>query len=332
MTSLGPNAADDQTLVEYLLGSLPEAEAEQWDELSVADDEFALRLCAVENDLTDAYARGELSGRTLERFQTFYLSTAKRREKVRFAESLFSFASRTAPRPARIGAAPVERASPEVAAVKSSWLSFLTIPRLGFAVAAAMLVVASLLVVDNVRLHHQVDQTQSDRATLEQRERELRAKLEQQHAANAEAVKELAQVQESLAQLEKKPQADPARSGGPFPVSIASFVLSPQMRGAGQMARVTVPRGTTRCSIRLELEADDFPQYRAALKDSATGQILWRSGPLKAASSGQNRTVSLSLPANLFRQRNYALELSGTASSAGAAELVSSYVFRVASE
>jgi hypothetical protein len=329
MSSLDPNPADDQTLVQYLLGSLPEAEAERWDELSVADDEFAMRLSAVENDLTDAYAHGELSGWTLERFQTSYLATAKRREKVRFAESLFSIARQAAPMPARTSAAPVKRASPGVAAVKTSWLSFLTIPRLGFAAAAAMLAVASLAVVDNVRLHHQVNQAQSERVTLGQRERELRAKLEQQHAANAEVVKELGQVQESLAQLEKKL---PARSGGPFPVSIASFVLSPQMRGAGQMARMNVPRGTTRCSIRLELEGDDFPQYRAALKDSATGQILWRSGPLKAASVGQNRTVSLSIPANLFRQRNYALELSGTPSSGGAAEFVSSYVFSVGSE
>jgi hypothetical protein len=329
MNTLDPNPADDQTLVQYLLGSLPEAETERWDELSIADDEFAMRLSAVEYDLADAYARGELSGWTLERFQTFYLSTAKRREKVSFAESLFSIARQTAPTPAPISTARVERASPQVSVIKSSWLSFLTIPRLGFAAAAAMLAVASLVVVDNVRLHHQVSQAQSDRVTLVQRERELRATLEQQHAANAQVVKELGQVQESLAQLEKKV---PARSGGPFPISIASFVLSPQMRGAGQMARLTVPRGTTRCSIRLELEADDFPQYRAALKDAATGQILWRSGPLKAASGGQDRTVSLSIPANLFRQRNYALELSGTPSSGGAAELVSSYVFSVGSE
>jgi hypothetical protein len=331
MTSIGPNAADDQVLVQYLLGSLSEADAERLDELSVADDEFAMRLSAVENEVMDAYARGELSGQTLQRFQTFYLSTAKRREKVRFAESLFSIASQTPPVSARISAAPIARRSREGSALKPSWLGFLTIPRLGFAAAAAMLVVAILLVVDDLRLHNQVNQAQADRTALQQRERGLRAKLDEQHAVNAETVKELGQVRESLAQLEKMPSVSPPRPVRAFPVSIASFVLSPQMRGAGQMATLAVPRGTTRISLRLELEADDFPQYRAALKDSVSSKILWRSGMLKPNTRAQNGTVSFSVPANVFKQQNYALELSGTPSSGGDAVFVSSYVFRVVS-
>ena len=52
---------DDEQLVRYLLGSLDEQDTERFDELSVSDDEFAGRLQAVENDLIDAHARGELS-------------------------------------------------------------------------------------------------------------------------------------------------------------------------------------------------------------------------------------------------------------------------------
>ena len=45
-----PNALapDDQLLVRYLVGSLPEDETERLDELSIADDQFAARLSAVE--------------------------------------------------------------------------------------------------------------------------------------------------------------------------------------------------------------------------------------------------------------------------------------------
>src|SRR5438477_7416987 len=81
---------DDQSLIRYLLGSLPADQAERLDELSVADDDFAWRLRGAENDLVDAYVRNTLSGETLERFRSFYLSSPLRREKVKVAETLLA--------------------------------------------------------------------------------------------------------------------------------------------------------------------------------------------------------------------------------------------------
>ena len=46
---------DESTLIRYLVGRASEEEAEQLDELSVVDEEFAIRLRAVEHDLVDAY-------------------------------------------------------------------------------------------------------------------------------------------------------------------------------------------------------------------------------------------------------------------------------------
>src|SRR5437764_14399129 len=79
---------NNQTINEYLLGSLPEAEAERLDELSFTDDEFAETLRAAEKDLVDAYVQGELVGTALERFKSHYLSTPRRRVKVEFAQAL----------------------------------------------------------------------------------------------------------------------------------------------------------------------------------------------------------------------------------------------------
>src|SRR5258708_2841516 len=78
----------DEQLVQYLLGTLPENESEPLDALSIVDDAFALRLAAVENDLVDSYVRGELSGETSERFESFYRDSPARREKLSFAKSL----------------------------------------------------------------------------------------------------------------------------------------------------------------------------------------------------------------------------------------------------
>ncbi len=51
---------DDRQLIRYLLGLLPDEEAELYDEQSIVDDDLAARLRLVENDLVDAYVRGTL--------------------------------------------------------------------------------------------------------------------------------------------------------------------------------------------------------------------------------------------------------------------------------
>lgn len=82
---------DDEILLRYLVGPLARDEAERLAELSLADEGFALRLKVLETDLVDAYVRSELSGETLHRFKSHYLTTPARREKVRTAETLRAY-------------------------------------------------------------------------------------------------------------------------------------------------------------------------------------------------------------------------------------------------
>jgi hypothetical protein len=325
-----PSAFDAQILIQYLLGLLPEADTNHLDELSVADDEFAMRLSMVENDLVDAYVRSDVSEEIRERFRTFYLSSAKRREKVRFAAHLLGLEEKGTLAGARVSAAPTEQTRQQGFFAKSSWFSRFVVPNLGFAAATAMAIVTGVLVVDNVRLHNQMKQERADRAGLQQREQALQATLNEQHAANSETAKKLDQVREALSLLEKHPADNRVGAGMPSRFSIASFILSPQMRGSAQVAVLSLSRGTSQINFRLELESDDFPQYRVALKDPATGQILWRSGNLKAESEGQSSTVSIILPANLLKRQNYILELTG-GRGMGDGEFLTSYAFRVGS-
>jgi anti-sigma factor RsiW len=76
---------DDRHLIRYLLGLLPDDEAERLDEQTLVDDEAAARLRSVENDLVDAYVSGTLDAEARERFESFYLASPRRREKVKFA-------------------------------------------------------------------------------------------------------------------------------------------------------------------------------------------------------------------------------------------------------
>ncbi len=261
--------ADDKTLRRYLLGALPPDETERLDDLSIANDDFAARLSAVENDLVDAYVQGELSGDTLERFPTSYLSSPQRREKVTFAQSLYSFASATPPTgsefvPAKPG---------------SRWPALAVFPRWALAGALAMLLAAGFLFVENLGLRNQLNQAKADRQVLQQREHDLQSRLDEQHASDAVTANELEQVRKSLAQVEPNSAARQPRSAlSSFPVSVAAFVLSPQLRGGAKIADLSLPRGTTQVDLRLELEANDFPQYHVALKALKTSQIVWHSG------------------------------------------------------
>src|SRR5712664_4098517 len=76
-----------ETITQYLLGALPEAETERLDELSFTDDEFTDSLTAVEKDLVDSFVHGELTGGELERFKAHYLASPVRRERVAFAQA-----------------------------------------------------------------------------------------------------------------------------------------------------------------------------------------------------------------------------------------------------
>lgn len=326
---------DERVITDYLLGASSEAETERLDEMSLTDDDFAGRLQAAENDLVDAYVRGGLSGDALAGFNSHYLASPRRREKVRLAETFLAFTDRAEPARAEVAqTVPASTAASKTGSRKPSRFSFFAIPRLtpqwGFAALALVLLVAGgYLIFENLRLRDQMAQTRAERAAMEQREQELRRQLAERRSSDAETEKELSRVRDRLAQLERQlaagQQGGKAATDEPD-LNIIAFNLAPQTRGAGQIATIDVPAGTDYVALTLALESDDFPAYRAALRNPATDQIVWRSGRLKI--SGESKTVRVSLRAGLFNPQNYALELSGL-SATGAAEIVSSYPFRV---
>lgn len=325
MSSAEQQRFDDQFLIRYLLGTLPEEEAERLDELSIADDAFAWRLSAVENDLVDAYVQGELSGDDLAQFKKSYLSSPKRLQKLDFAGALHSRNAKTAT--AAVPAAPagtVTSSQPKEVLENDllpprRWFS---VPRLalqwGFAGGAlAMLLMTSYLVLENARLRKQTTEAQGSQAAFGQREQELQRQLNDQRAANAAMSKELDSLRESQLNLDQ--------------LKTLSAFLLPPTRGAGRIPTLSVSPGTSLVVLLLSLESDDFPAYRVGLKDPATNQTVWHSGDLKVVSSGAIRTVSISFAAGLLKQQNYVIELTGV-SAQGTAELIASYALKVVRE
>ena len=336
---MGKQPVNEQMIIEYLLGGASDSEQERLDEMSVTDDEFAELLRASENDLIDSYVRGELSGDVLTKFNTYYLASSGRREKVSFAKTFLRFADKS------VGAqmedaravALSSHAEREPGFHESSRWRFLALlrPTLQWGLATAALVIligGGYLVVENQRLRNRMAQTQAERAALEQREQELRLKLDQQRSLDNETEKELEQVRDRLTQLEQQLAAGQQQTKPepePRGLKVIAFNLTPQSRGIGQITTLTLPAGTDYLSLILEMEVDGFPAYQAALRNPANGQIVWRSGKLKV--SGKEKSLRVSLPGSLLNSQNYVLELSGITTK-GVADNVSSYAFRVVNQ
>lgn len=341
-------ALNNETIVRYLLGSLPEAETERLDELSITDDDFAVALNATEKDLLDAYVQGELNEPALEQFRSYYLASPLRRGSLEFAQAFSALAERQV---ASSSTAHEELFAERSASQKRSggWFGkgLFTTPRLawqwGFAVAALAFLVAGIwLLSENMRLHQQISQPQVRPEGRGTRELELQNELERQRQAVAKTEQELASVraervrlQAELKQQERESQAatdqrnssNQERSSARG-VSIASFILTPQMRGVQQIPTISIPADTDRVSMQLELEPNDYSTYRVALIDQAGNQTFWRSRQLKAKATPNGKALSVAFPSSLLSPRVYALRVSGVGADARS-EVVGDYPVKV---
>jgi hypothetical protein len=310
---------DESTLIRYLVGRASEEEAEELDELSVADEEFAVRLRVVEHDLIDAYVNGELTGETLEGFKSQYLRTPSGLAAVEFAEALRGY--RRAPAAAPAAVPPGGR----TAAPPSPWLPRSRQQWWAFAAAALLLAASAYLLIDNMELRLRVTETSARHEALERRTRQLRQYLDRQQAAAQAVEQELARAREALA---AGPAADTGRVAGP----LLALVLSPATRGGDQLPQFSIPRaippGAGMVVLRLPLVAAEFGQYEAILKDATGDRVLWRSGPLKPPSPREQLMLPVTVPTSLLGPRAYTLELTGI-TPRGAAEPLDSYPFRV---
>jgi hypothetical protein len=287
---------DDRQLIRYLLGLLPENEAQRYDEQSIVDDDVAARLRQVENDLVDAYVRGTLDEEFRQRFESFYLASPLRRDRVRFAERLLGAVDR-----ASVAGAAVPTV-PRTAARRSRFVWSL-------APAAMLLLACGILFLQDVRLRRGLIDAQRQGAALDGRARDLAGQLDGQRVANGTIRKELDRVR----------AADPI-----------ALVLRAQTRAVGSVSAIALSPGVRVVAFDLELEGSDFAQYQVALKDPVTNHIVWRSDPLTPGSSHRPPAIAVTVPATVLKPQHYLLELSGR-NSAGAVDTVGSYAFQVLS-
>jgi hypothetical protein len=296
---------DDQ-LINYLLGRLPEEDAERLDEESIVDDELAARLRLVEDDLVDAYASGTLTGETLQRFESFYLASPRRQRKAAFAKTLLAKIDRPAQRLSAVPQSSIVKTPPKTAA-RGRRPSFLWAP----AAAAVLLLGMSILLLQHVNLRRELSAARLEVTAATERADAMSVALEEQRKAVTDATQALADARAAK------------------PLATFALVLRPQTRGVGPVPVISIAAGSQTVPLDLEFEATGPASYDVALKDPATNRIIWRSAPVSPQREGPRPVLSIGLPVARLKSQHYALDLFALRPGASP-EFVGTYAFEVA--
>jgi len=286
-------------LVGYLLGTLPEAETEQFDESSIGDDVFASRLRVVEQDLIDAYVRNTLPPGTRSRFELCYLSSPRGRGQVRIADAFLGAIDRAARR--------ADAAAPQRCRFSRAQLLIAT--------AASVLLAAGVsLVTKQSTISHNsnVQQTVTADRTL---------------AADGAQPAERSQA---AVQAPPRPQTS-RRPAAPETALAIALVLPPPTRSADMLPLLVEPARDNPVRLRVEMAANDAERYRATLRDPAGSRVLWRSAWLKpVAPAGSVPSIVVELPPRLLNSQRYWLELQGSRMRSDT-DVIATYAFQVVS-
>ena len=298
-----------ELLKEYLLSALSAEETERLDELSFTDDWFVQELRAVEDDLVDAYVRGELDSRLRTQFETRYLSSPLRQEKVGLAKALHHYE----PESRKL----VVQQRDQPSALRPFFPQFLTTRAWQWTFAAVLLVLIGLSgwLIFQERRVNQVPQSELARNSAE---KDRVASVNPSHELGPDLTKPSA---DTTSEEKKKPEPGVA-------VEIASIALAPQVRSETAVPAVSVKSATGYVAVGLDLEPNEYSLYRVELLRQSTREVLWRANNLSSRKHDGDQTVNVRLPAGLLSSESYVLRVSGL-SKTGGSEFISDYRFRV---
>lgn len=292
---------NDQKLKRYLLGQLPEPERDALENQLIVDREKRDEVEAVERDLIDDYVRGSLEADERSNFEGLCLASATRGEKLTFARSL-AHAARTSPAAHQDFGSKIE---------SRSWLSRFfpdARPVLGFALgAAALLIVAGAAWFVMLR-----QQPPAERAGIENSAPPAVVPISPtpQQASPPDKGPDTEMVtapnnSNSSATSEQRQQQTP---------SVAAFLILPgSVRGSGDGQLLTIPARAQSVKLRLSLEGQPATgAVRAELRrQSADGELVWRTGKVRAQQSSLGPFVLMELPADKLPAGKYTALIKG---------------------
>ena len=303
----------DARLTRYLLGAVSETERENIEAEYLTDEDVFEQMLIAEDELVDAYARGELADQEREQFEKNFLTSAHGRDRVHFSQALAGVVS---------DARPVVLPSASPSFFAALWTSLTPKVRVaGVAFAVLLITAFSWLLVERMRMRTELQELRAEQVRLTEQSKELQRIADAERARSAELA----------AQLQKL-GPEPVPTEGAIPPKrpseeILAFNISPgSVRGSGG-TNLAVPRSAKSIQLTLNFERPSSHQeYRAAI-ETADGKTVWRKDSFGSRPNADR--VSLpSIPAAALPPGDYVLLLSGKQPD-GSFETVANYSFRI---
>jgi hypothetical protein len=309
---------DEDTIVSYLLGELPEDARAAFEDRAFMDEQLSREVRAVEHDLIDEYVRGGLTETRRAHFEQLFLASAKRRQDVAFARALAQVSDEAGPAdlPARSG-----WWQTSLAVLRHLTMS----PQVGFATAIVLAVGASWLVLDRGQLRSELARVQADRQDQRSQADALRQQLSDEAARRIDLS---AQLEAERRRAEALAGQSSAGANTPSAPLLALFLPPGLSRSATTRPSLALPPpALPPVTLQIGLETEDqFPRFAIELRAADGRLVLSRTG-LGAETSRAGRVLALTVPAGTMTAGQYELRLQGVGT--GPAEDLRYYYFDV---
>lgn len=304
-------------LRQYLLGELSDDSRQRVEETLLTDDDFYQELLIAEDELVDEYLAGALPAGARERFESHFLVTQARRQKLSFASSFRKYVAaetaETAEAPDAATAQSVKTAEAETSrpfAGVSRPSAGASRPSAGVsgpsgadapqpATSAPPAALPSIVSIPFYARRPAL--TWALAATL------LLAVSATYWLATRDGRAPAAGVAANVFQVE---------------------LTTGAVRQGGEMTRVAPPADAGVVRLSLQLPAADHRSYQAALK-ADDGRVLLTRDDLQSRAADSGPAVAFDVPAELLARGDYRVALRGL-TAPGAFEDVADYSFRVA--
>jgi hypothetical protein len=297
--------ANDARLKQYLLRTLDPGEEARLERQYLAEQPQFERLLVVEDELIDAYVRGELLEPERSHFEAQYLTAAYGREKIDAARVLMQCLTE---QPAH--SAPAARARVGVVAglarMSRDFFAALGPVHAGAAAVIGVAVIAVLATV-TIRLNRQIHTLQAERAETARQDQQRRVEVADERQRVEQLAAELQQARATSLRMQRSFEML-QRSG-----SIVTLVLSPGiLRDTAAPPRIIKRPETTLVVLALQLADEGYDSYRVTVR-AVLGKEVWRQELSKPVPQESTGLLMVSLPAATLTAADYVLTLQGRA-------------------
>jgi len=331
---------NESLIINYLLGALPEAELERFEQRYLEDETLFEELQEIEDELIDDYVSGALTAEQQAQFEQYFLRSPKRREKLEFARAMTERAAawktehETTPSQSSILGNTVEvdqttETTGKVLPFKA-WARPVSAWRQWAAIAAAVLIAlgSGMLWLRNRDLRRQLIAADASSARLRQEAEALSARSAETNAQLSAEQQQTQKLEEQLEQLQKSISAEAARKVVVTAILGVEYLVQGTRGDAEKKVRtLEIPANARMVRLGLEFEKSRFETFKIALR-RADGGTVWTRGGLKARMLGNKESITLAVTADNLTAGNYEVIVSGVTAD-GPAELVGRYFLKV---